>query len=242
MSVKKIILITIGFVLYLTTNLMAQEQQIIKDTLFLTNKGSKVRVVNTIIRQFYNDSNCIWEIKYPQLSGLPNTDVERTLNVEFIENADLGNCNDKGCEDNIVYFKQISRYWDVIEIVSLGNNLVCYKTKEGTCLNDTKQCMHNTHHYIVDLNTGYVVTDKIRFKNDAVSQQRLEDLLIKNLGFKPKDLNALTSLQQYYLKDGKLHFFYDVYTLTKGDKEYDVTLDYDTIEDLLKDKSLFLNY
>lgn len=221
MNFKKLIIICFFFPFW------ANGQSEIKyDTLFFKNNGKEVMVIHTINRQYYNDSACVWEVSYPEIFNLGNRIRESSVNLMFSKEVSFGDCDDKVCDRTTMYFPLLSRYWDKVVVTSIKNDLLSYYLFEGSCPTYTKVCFVKTRHCLYDLKTGSEIEPTSIFKKDAITQHKLDSIILNKLDFVPDDKEAVRFERQFYFEKNKLMVFYDAFTL--GRKEtysFELTLD-----------------
>jgi hypothetical protein len=202
------------------------------DTTFYQNMDKKVMVVQTTNRQYYNDSACVWEVSYPEISNLGNRIRESSLNLMFSKEVSFGDCNDKVCDRATMYFPLLNRYWDKVVVTSIKNNLLSYYLFEGSCPTYTKVCFVKTRHHVYDLTTGLEIEPNSLFKADAITQHKLDSIILHKLDFVPEDMEAVRFERQIYFEKNKLMVFYDNYTI--GRKEtFKLELTYKEIQSLI---------
>lgn len=208
------------------------QTEITKDTLYFLNKGKRVAVVHTLNRQYYNDSSCVWEIMYPEISGLAYSTQEKELNLLFSTEVAFGDCNEKVCDKTTMYFPLLSKYWDKVRVTGIKNDLVSYCMTEGHCPVNSKYCSGKTMYYFYNVKYGSEVAMISLFKKEETTQHKLDSIILDKLDFVPEDLNAIRNERQFYFEGDKLFVFYDWYTIGKSNT-YSAELQYKEIHDLI---------
>lgn len=208
------------------------QMQIIKDTTYYQNMGRKIMVVQTTNRQYYNDSACVWEVAYPEISNLENRIRESSINLMFSKEVSFGDCNDKVCDRTTMYFPMLNRYWDNVVITEIKNDLLSYYLHEGSCPTYTKVCFLKTRHHLYNLKAGIELESSSFFRPGEKTQQKLDSIVLGKLDFTPEDMDALRYERQFYLEKGKLMAFYDTYTIGKKDT-FSIELPHKDIQSLI---------
>ncbi len=215
------------------------QAEIIKDTVYFENNGKKLMVVNTLNRQYYNDSTCIWEIMYPEISNLG--DMESAINLMLSREVALGDCNEKICDRSTMHFPLLNRYWDKVKIVSIKNDLLSYGLMEGSCPTYAKICFSKTTYHIYNLKTGMEVENTSLFRRDTRTLHQLDSVIASKLDFVPENPEMILSGCQFYLEGNNLFAFYDNYTL-EGNKTFTVELQKKDILNLINPNSVLSVY
>jgi hypothetical protein len=206
------------------------QMEITKDTVYFENYGNKLTVVNTLNRQYYNDSTCVWEIMYPEVYNLG--DMESTINLMLSREVAIGDCNEKICDRTTMNFPLLRKYWDKSKIITIKNDLLSYCLMEGNCPTYAKMCFSKTSYHLFNLKTGMQVDAGTLFKKDAISRHKLDSIILSKLDFVPENMQMIPSERQFYLEGNKLYAFYDTYTIG-GNETYSVELQKKDIQGLI---------
>ena len=211
--------------------------EIRKDTVYFKNYEKKIMVVHTNNRQYYDDSTCVWEVMYPEISGLENKTVETLLNTRFSQEVAFGDCNDEKCDRTTMYFPQLTRYWDKVKITGIKNDLLSYCLTEGYCPVYSKLCSGKTQYHLYNLKTASEVEMSRLFKKDDVTQHKLDSIILEKLDFVPEDLGVVRNERQFYFEKDKLFVFYDWHTIGRSET-YVFELSYREIQGLINPSGL----
>lgn len=208
------------------------QMEISKDTVYFLNNGKKIMVIHTNNRQYYSDSTCMWEVMYPEISGLENGVQESSINIMLSQEVAFGDCNDKECDRTTLFFPQLSKYWDKVKITDIKNDLISYCLLEGHCPVYSKICSSKTTYRIYNMKNGEDIGMAGLFKKDETTQHALDSLIQQKLDFVPEDPKAVRNERQFYFEGDKLFVFYDRYTIGRTET-YAFELPYAEIQGLL---------
>jgi len=226
--------------LFISNNCISQ-QEITEYTVTYQNNRNDIRIIQTTIRQYYNDSSCVWEISFPQVDGLKDWEVQRSLNIELSNQVSFGDCDiDKECDENYRWYPRMEFYWNKVEITCIHNDLLSFQIIEGGQPYGYDRKFSDIRCFFYDLKTGYDIDTRAFFKEDDESQQQLEQILISRLGFVPEE-EPLRTMRQYYFDCKQLIVLYDRYTIGE-DQIYHIPLVYDDIKDLINPSGFLAGY
>jgi hypothetical protein len=216
-------------------SIQAQEfQQIINDSVSIQNGTEEVIVATTTIRQFYEDSTCIWEIKFPQLVTTSNPEGTEAINKVFERLVSFGDCDNGSClESDEEMFPRFGQYWNKVEVASLDAEWISYVVKEGGCPIGTKSCFGTTDYFLYSMKTHQAITPFQVFKTDRESLSNLEALIHEKLGFRPANDEVITNYMQIFMKDGNVALYYDNWTIADN-VPYTIVFELQEIKSLLK--------
>ncbi len=215
------------------------QQAILKDTVTYPQAEGNITVIQTVIRQYFNDSSCLWEISFPRIDGLHNREVQASINRKFSEHASFGDCDlDEGCYENEQWYPRMQFYWNKVEITAITHDLLSFQTSEQMKPHRNQKSFGQIDCYFMDLKTGAEIVAGELLKSDA--RPALDELIIWKLGFEPEQ-EPFQTMRQYYLEGHHLIVLYDRYTLA-DDKVYRIAMNYKEIKDWLIPQGYLANY
>lgn len=219
------------------------QQEIKKDTVNYYNLGKKIDVIQTTIKQYYNDSTCVWEISYPQVKGIDDPDIQASKNKEFAAYVSFGDCEmgDEECEQaSEQWYPRMQYYYNKVEVVDIKNNLMSYKLSEGGQPVGYKRKFGEVEYFIFDLKSGEQIEEGDLFSFSGSSKSGFDQLLILKLGFTP-DEEPFQTMRQYYFNEGDLVVYFDRYTIGE-DQEYHIKLSYIELKAWMKKEGAIMRY
>lgn len=201
----------------------------------------EVTVIQTTIKQYYNDSSCVWEIAYPQIKGLTNSDIQLTLNKQFANYVSFGDCeDDKECQPGEQWFPKMQQYWNKVNLVGLRNGLLSYRVSEGGQPMGYNKKYGEVQYFTYDLDKGEYVELEHLFQFDSLQSTKFNHLLTIKLGFTPEE-EAFQTMRQYYFDGENLVVYFDRYTIGE-DEEYHIPLSYVELKAWMKEGKVLRRY
>lgn len=201
------------------------------DTVRFAN--TEVYVVEHTLKHYYFDSLCVWEITYPQFHGMADKTKEFELNDLFSKKLSFGDCNDVECDlEAMKRIQENAVFWNSIRVHCIKGNVISYVEKSGGCRREQPMCKETTQTHLYDYVNNEAYDENLYFKKDPKSVKKLNDIIIKKLGFTPKDVSKLQTDWKLDVDCDGVSIFYDCETIFDFN-QYLIYLSFDDLWEVL---------